>query len=474
MGTGPGLWRHPDFLRLWTGQTISKFGSGITGNALPLAAVLALGAGPAEMGLLAAASAVPVVGLGLVAGAWVDRLRRRPVMIWADAGRALLLASIPAAAALGRLRIEHLFLVAALVGVLTIFFDVAYQSFVPDLVGRRRVLEANSRLASSDAVAEIATPGLTGVLVELITAPMAIALDALSFVGSALFVGAIRTPERPPAARQQPARGGVAELSAANAYLPDLTTEPRSHGEDHQDSVSPCLRGAEKPWKQLERQPPAARPHVGREIAAGLRVVAGSPLLRAFAGYAASTSFFGSFIGTLYALFALRELGLGPTLLGIAIGVGGASNLLGTLVVGPVTRRAGVGRTMLGAVAVHSVTVFSIPLAGGPVPLAFAVLAAGQAFDAIHPLYDVNALAVRQAVAPDALLGRVNATMRVLEGGAAPLGALAGGLLGATIGVRATLLLAAAGIAASALWLALSPLHRLRQLPPPVAAAGTD
>ena len=225
MGTGSGLWRHPDFLRLWTGQTISKFGSGITGNALPLAAVLALGAGPAEMGLLAAASAVPVVGLGLVAGAWVDRLRRRPVMIWADAGRALLLASIPAAAALGRLRIEHLFLVAALVGVLTIFFDVAYQSFVPDLVGRRRVLEANSRLASSDAVAEIATPGLTGVLVELITAPMAIALDALSFVGSALFVGAIRTPERPPAARHEPARGGVAELTAANAYLPDLTTE---------------------------------------------------------------------------------------------------------------------------------------------------------------------------------------------------------------------------------------------------------
>ncbi|MBI3970305.1 MAG: MFS transporter [Chloroflexi bacterium] len=410
-----GLWRHPDFLKLWTGQTISKFGSGITGSALPLTAVLVLGAGSVEMGLLMAASAAPVVLLGLFAGVWVDRRRRRPVMVWADVGRALLLASIPVTAVLGQLRLEHLFVVAAAVGVLTVFFDVAYQSYVPDLVKRERVLEANSRLATSDALAEITTPGLAGMLVVLITAPMALLLDALSFVLSALSIGLIRTPER---------------------------------------AAAPAI----------------GRPHLGREIGEGLRIVASNPLLRSFAGHAATRTFFGSFIGALYALYALRELGLGPVLLGIAIGVGGASNLVGTLVVGPVTRRFGVGATMLGAAAVGSLTVFLIPLASGPVAVAFALLVAGQAFDAIHPLYDVNALSVRQSVTPDSLLGRVNASMQVLEGGIAPLGAIAGGVLGELIGVRATLFVAATGILASSLWLFLSPLDRLRELPQPAVA----
>jgi MFS family permease len=399
---------------LWTGQTISKFGSGITGSALPLTAVLVLGVSSAEMGLLTAASTAPVVLVGLFAGVWVDRLRRRPVMIWTDLGRALLLASIPAAALLGQLRIEQLFLVAALAGVLSVCFDVAYQSFVPDLVKRERVLEANSRLAASDALAEITTPGLTGVLIELITAPMAILLDALSFACSAVCVGVIRTPERAPAPQRQ---------------------------------------------------------HVRREIVAGLQVVAGNPFLRSLAGYAATRTFFGNFIGSLYALYALRELGLGPVLLGIAIGVGGASNLLGTLVVEPLTRRFGIGRTVLGAVTVGSLAVFLIPLASGPVPLAFALLVTGQAFDVIHPLYDVNALSLRQAITPDPLLGRVNASMQVLEGGFAPLGALAGGFLGDRIGVRATLFVAAVGILASVLWLALSPLRRLRTAPAPPAGS---
>jgi MFS family permease len=420
--SGAPLWRHQDFLKLWVGQTVSKLGSGISGSALPLTALLVLGAGPTAMGLLSAASIVPVVCLGLVAGVWVDRLRRRPVMIGADLGRALLLATIPAAALTGRLGMGQLFVVAAGAGALTVFFDVAYQSFVPDLVGRRRVLEANSKLAASEAVAEITTPGLAGVLVATITAPMAVLLDALSFLGSALSVALVRTPERAPA-------------------------PPGSPGRD-----------------------------VGREIAAGLRVVAGSPFLRAIALYAAVEAFFGSFIGTLYALYALRELGLGPVLLGITIGVGGASNLLGTFLVEPVTRRFGPGRTMLGAVGVGTLAVFLIPLAGlaaasgapeRALAVGFAFLVAGQAFDAIHPLYQVNALTVRQSVAPETLLGRVNASMRVLEGGAAPLGALVGGLLGDSIGVRPTLFVAAAGLLANALWLARSPLRRLGRLPPP-------
>ncbi|HEY3082772.1 MAG TPA: MFS transporter [Chloroflexota bacterium] len=403
-----------DFTKLWLGQAVSRFGSGITGSALPLAALLVLGASPAQMGLLAALGAAPVLLVGLFAGVWVDRVRRRPLMVWADLGRAGFLASIPAAWLLGGLRFEQLLLVAALVGVLTVLFGVAYQSFVPELVGRRRILAANSRLATVDALAEITTPGLAGLLVQAVGAPMAILLDALSFVASAASVALVRTQERAPAPKTEAAG-------------------------------------------------------VRRELLEGLRVVGRSRLLRPIAAYAATREFFGNFIGVLYALFALRDLGLDPVLLGITIGVGGVSNLAGAAAVGPVTRRFGVGPTMLGAVAVGSLSAFLIPLAGGPVLLGFALLCASQAFDAIHPLYEVNALSVRQTATPDHLLGRVNASMHVLEGALAPVGALVGGLLGDMIGTRETLFVAAFGIAASALWLLGSPLAALREAPAPPA-----
>lgn len=174
------LWHHSEFLKLWAGQTISRFGSGVTANALPLTAVLLLGASASDMGWLLAVESAPVLLVGLFAGVWVDRVRRRPLLIGADLGRAGLLACIPIVAALGGLRIEHLFVVAAATGVLTVLFDVAYRSFVPDLVGREGVLEANSRLATVEAVAEITTPGLTGALVQVIAAPLAILLDAVS------------------------------------------------------------------------------------------------------------------------------------------------------------------------------------------------------------------------------------------------------------------------------------------------------
>ncbi|MDQ3700921.1 MAG: MFS transporter, partial [Chloroflexota bacterium] len=303
-----GLWRYADFVRLWAGQTISVFGSGITGSALPLTALIDLRATPVQMGLLTAAGSAPVLAAGLVAGVWVDRLRRRPLMITADLGRALLLGSIPLAALLGSLRLEHLFVVAPLVGVLTVLFDVAYQSFVPDLVDREGALEANSKLAVSASLAEVTTPGLTGVLVQLITAPVAILLDALSFVCSAACIGLIRAPERTPAAAEQ-------------------------------------------------------RRHLGREIAEGLRVVARSPILRALAGQAATQTFFGSFIAVLYALYALRELQMGPVLLGLTIGVGGLSNLAGALLAEQVTRRFGGGPTILGT-TLCSASALLIPLAG--------------------------------------------------------------------------------------------------------------
>jgi predicted MFS family arabinose efflux permease len=276
-------------------------------------------------------------------------------------------------------------------------FDVAFRSFVPDVIGRARILEANTRFATIDAVAEITTPGLTGALVQVIAAPLAILLDAATFVVSALCISSINRSE-------------------------------------------------------VQRAP--AITDVRTEIIDGLRAVVQSPLLRTFAGYDAARSFFGTFIGALYVLFGLRELELSPLLVGITVGVGGASNLFGTLIVQRLTRRLGFGRTILGAVIVGCVGPMLIALAPSNPVGGFSVLVAAQALDLIHPLYDVNALTLRQMSTPDELLGRVNATMRVIEQGVIPFGALAGGMLASAIGVRPTLLVAAAGIGIGAVWVA--------------------
>jgi len=395
------LWRHWEFTKLWAGQTISVLGSGVTGSALPLTAVLMLDAHASEMGWLLAAESAPVLLVGMFAGVWVDRLRRRPLLIGADVGRAALVASIPILAASGQLRIEFLFAVAAAVGTLTVVFDVAYRSFVPDLVGPEHVLEANGRLASVEAVAEITTPGLTGALIQVISPATTLLLDAASFVGSALCIGSVRHVER-----IRPATG--------------------------------------------------ARENIWSEIGIGLAAVASSPTLRALATWEALRNFFGLFIGALYVLFGLRELGLSPLLVGITVGVGGVSNLIGTLMLPSVTRRFGTRPTMVGAVLVSCFPPILIALAPSQPVTGFAVLVAAQALDAVYPLYDVNALTLRQVITPGHLLGRVNATMHIVGRGVIPFGALIGGMLGDAVGVRPTLIVAAIGMTVSALWLARS------------------
>jgi MFS family permease len=204
---------------------------------------------------------------------------------------------------------------------------------------------------------------------------------------------------------------------------------------------------------------------VFREIGDGLRTVARHRLLRAFAGYRVMGRFFGNGIGALYALYGLHNLALGPVLLGVTIGIGGASNLLGTFLVGPLTRRYGVGRTMLAGAAVGSVTGFLVPLAHGPLLLGFGMLALCQSFDVTQPIYEVNALSLLQTITPPQLLGRVTAALQTLESGVAPLGAIAAGLLAGHIGVRPTLFLAAIGGSPSILWLVFSPLATMRAAP---------
>jgi MFS family permease len=410
-GRPGGLWRHPDFMKLWLGQTVSQFGSHITGAALPFVAFLTLGATPVQLGILGAMGSLPILLFGLVAGVWVDRLRRRPILIGADLGRALILGTIPLAAVLGALRIELLYVVAALVGILTVFFDVAYATILPSLVPRRQLVEANSKLGSSSALAEIGGPSLAGFLVQLISAPFAILIDAVSFLVSAAGIGLIRTAEPPP-----PPRG--------------------------------------------ERQ------HLGRDIAEGLRLVAGQPILRALAGSAATSTFFGNFIGVLYSIYCVQELGIPPALVGIMIGLGGVGAFFGTLVTGSVTRRLGVGRSIIGAILFATVINAAIPLAWGPPLLVAGILMATQVIgDIAWPVHSINEQSLRQALVPDRLLGRANASMQFLIGGVAPLGALLGGWLGETIGMRPTLGIAIGGLLLSTLWLIFSPVRTLRAMP---------
>jgi MFS family permease len=404
------LWRHPDFLRLWTGQTVSVFGTLVGRFAFPLVAVLTLDASPLEMSLLQVADMAPVLLVGLVAGVWVDRLRRRPIMILADLGRFALLLSVPLAASMGALRIEQLYVVAMLVAVLTTFFEVAYRSYLPSLVRRDQLVEANARLQASSSVAEVAGFGLAGGLVQLLTAPIAIAIDALSFVVSALALASIRRPE-PPAARLEP--GGDA-------------------------------------W---------------REVREGLSLLWREPVLRAFALAAVTRGFFVHIWVSLLLLFLSRELGLLPLEMGLLFAIGGVSSFLGALVVEPATRRFGVGPTAIAALFLYTSGLMIVPLAGGPHWLVLALVGLPQCLDAFLVLFEVNETSVVQAVTPERALGRVNASLRFATWGAMLAGSLAGGLLGEAFGLRAPMLLGAVAALTSVVWLLLSPVRTMRALP---------
>jgi MFS family permease len=408
-----GLWRHADFVKLWAGQTISLIGSQITFLALPLTAVLVLDATPAQMGFLTAAEAIPSLLVGLFVGVWVDRYRRRPILIAADLGRAALLLVIPVAAILGALRIEYLYIVAFLVGTLELVFDVAHRSFLPSLVKHEQLVEGNSKLEMSRSVAMILGPGVAGGLVQLVTAPIAMAFDAISFLVSALLLGWIRTPE------------------------------PAPRPSDQRESI----------WE---------------EIGEGLRLVSGDKLLRAVAGCIGTLGLFNSVLEAVLILYVTRELGIGPGLLGLAFAGGSVGFLLGTLLPGWVTRRFGLGPGIIGGLLLVGLSDLLIPLAGGSVVVLviMMVLMTAQFFFGLgFVIFNTGQVSLRQAITPDHLQGRMNAVMSFIDWGVVPLGGLLGGGLGEAIGLRSTLLLAAMGEILAILWLLLSPLRSLLEQP---------
>jgi MFS family permease len=405
------LWRHREFLKFWAGSGISDVGSQVTALALPLIAALTLHATPWQMGLLAASGSAPVLVVGLFAGVWVDRIRRRPVMIATDVGRALLLSIIPLAAATGVLRMEILYAVMLLTGSLTVLFDVAHMSFVPSLVSANQLVDGNSKIKTTSAAAEVAGPSLGGVLVSVLGAPFAVLVDALSFLGSAIFIAWTRVNESLPRTRDE--RAGVVA-----------------------------------------------------EIGEGLRVVIHDRIRRALAGCSATIILFGRMFNAVYVLYMTRHLGLSVVGVGLVFGTGGVGSLLGSIVAAPIARRYGTGRTMIGAQLAFGLTGLMVPLAVFVPEIALPMIVASEFAQWMALLiYYVNGISLRQAITPDRLQGRVNATMRFLAGGATLIGALIGGALGGVIGVPLTLVVACGGMLLSFLWLLLSPVREVQAVP---------
>jgi MFS family permease len=406
-----GLWLNADFLKLWTGQTISVLGSQVTFLALPLTAVLTLNATPIQMGLLRATHAASAVAFGLFAGVLIDRLRRRPILIGTDLGFAAVAASVPIAAVLGLLSIEQLFAVQLVSGILSISSDVAHMSFLPAVIDREHLVEGNSKLQATASAASVAGPGIAGALVQAITAPMAMFFDAVSFVLSAWFVWLIRTPEMPPA-------GGF----GAGGFLADL-----------------------------------------RE---GLRAVYQHPVLRPMAESIAAYFLFSSFVSSMFVIYAIRDLRITPSVLGVVFSAVAAGFLAGALVARRAAKRFGPGPAMTAASLLTAVAFTLIPLAtGSAAAVALTLIAAHFVLGFGIQVNGINLLSTRQAITPDRLLGRVNATFRWGNLCAVTAGSLIASALVGPVGLRVTMAVGAAGLFLVPTRLFFSPIRLLREYP---------
>jgi MFS family permease len=401
------LWRNRDFALLWSAQSVSMVGSEVSGLALPLVAILVLHASTFAVAALGVVEFLPFVLLTLPAGVWVDRLRRRPILIAADVGRAVVLGSVPLTYAFGGLTLVQLYAVGFLTGVFTVFFDVSYQSYLPALVDKEHVIEGNAKLELSRAGSQVAGPTLAGALVSALTASYAVAVDAFSFVVSALCLMRIRKPEPEPVVFE-------------------------------------------------DRQPMRA------EIATGLRYTWRHPLLRPLILQIGMGNFFNASISSILLVFAVRDLHLTATTIGIAFSVGNAGLLLGATIARRLAAALGIGPTLIcGAVATG---VAWLLLAVAPRHAAIPLLALAQFVWSLGAvLYFVNGISLIQTITPDRLLGRVNASRRFAVWGVIPFGSLLGGALGTALGLRTAIWIGATGAALSSIPLLVSPMRHVRR-----------
>jgi len=402
-----GLWRHRDFLSLWGAETISQFGSQVSFLALPLVAILVLEESAFNVAALTSLQFLPFLLFTLPAGVWVDRLRRKPILVLGDLGRAVALLSVPLAHWFGTLTIWHLFVVAFVHGVCTVFFDVAYQSYLPALVGRDQVVEGNAKLEISRAAANIGGPGMAGGLIAALSAPVAVVLDAFSFLVSALLLGGIRKQEEAPAR--------------------------------------------------------ADRRSLRQELMEGLRYVFGHPYQRTMVAMTALSNFFGQVVFSILLVYAVRELGLSAATIGIVLAVGNLGTLASALTAKRIGERLGVGRTILLSSCLFGPGTLLIALAPQDNAIPF-ILASMMVIGFGGILYNVTAISLIQAITPDRILGRANASRRFVVWGVVPLGGFTGGALASVIGLRETMVVGAFGGLLTIVPILVSPLRSVGKM----------
>jgi MFS family permease len=406
-----GLWQDADFLKLWSAQTISQLGSQVTLLALPLVAIVSLDASPFQVAVLPFLAAVPFLLLSLPVGVWIDRLRRKPLMIVADGARAVMLLAIPVAHVAGVLTLELLYAAAFLNGAMAVFFDLAYLSYVPTLVERTRLASANGKLEGSRSAAQVAGPGLAGALIAALGAPLAILVDALSFGLAAALVGRIRHAEPAP-------------------------------------------------------EPKAERARMRTQLREGIAYVMRQPYLRVLTLCTATWNLFVAMVMGIFLLYVVRELDVAAGVVGVVFMLGNVGTLVGALVAGRVARAVGIGRAIAAGVCIASLGLLAVPLAPAALPVPVLVGAMFVfTFGAI--VFNINQLTLRQAITPRRLLGRMNSVVRFMYWSTSPAGFLLGGAIGSAYGLRTAIWIGVAGSLVAWTPMLFSSLVRLRALPEP-------
>ena len=407
------LWKDGEFLKLWCGQSISELGSQVSALALPTVAILILNATPFQVGLLEALQFLAFPVLGLIAGVYADRIRRRPIMIVCDLLRMVALGSVPVAYVLGLLTIEQLYVVALLVGVGTVFFDVAYQSYLPAIISRSDLVEGNSKLQVTGSVAQMVGPALAGFLIQIVGAARAVTVDATSFLLSVLSLWWIRRPEPTPQPGSEAGRSGFFS-----------------------------------------------------EMLEGVRFVLGNPTISRIAGSTATSNLGGNMVFAVYLIFAYRFLHLSPGVIGLVFAAGAVGGLLGALSASWIAARIGVGPTLFVSILAGGLSLILVPLAqyGFAIPLLIASFFVGSW---VNPVYNITQVSLRQAITPDRVQGRMNATVRTIIWGTIPIGAFIGGTIGTIYGVLPAIYVGIAVSLLSGVWILAGPI-RLRVQPEPV------
>ena len=402
------LFKHLDFLKMWSAETFTAFGTQFSGLAIPWIAAKTLQADSFEMGILNALFTVPFLIFGLFVGVWADRSRRRPIMVMSDVCRALALVLIPIAALWGGPNLILLYGVSFCVGTLTVFDDVSSYAYLPSLVDQDQLVEANSKMETSRASAQVTGPSIAGILIQVLTAPITIFVNVVGYVGSAGFLSMIRKEE------------------------------PKLKKKEEASMI--------------------------KEIKEGLGIVFGNRYLWSISGATGTSNFFSSASGALLILFMTLDLGFNSVELGIVFTLGSVGALVGALTANRIAKRLGVGRTIVVSIFVVGLSTIAIYLAYPPLGIPLLILA--QFVGSLGSvIYNVNQVSFRQAIVPVEAQGRLNATMRFLVWGTIPVGSVTGGALGQIFGLRTAIGIAAVGGTLAFLWVLLSPVRRITDIP---------